>query len=120
MFVLVNIGRVTCLTVSMKRDAEAANLEEGTNRESRAQWLAVMVTNVPVVEVVLCRVAATGTVDDIKFAIADDIWHRTGHDVRTSSFRLELQGRHVPFSTNLNDLPFTPGACLHFVFQLSH
>ena len=104
----------------MKRDADAASLEEGTNRESRAQWLAVMVTNVPVVEVVLCRVATTGTVDDIKFAIADDVWHRTGHAVRKSSFRLELQGRHVPFSMNLSDLPFTPGACLHFVFQLSH
>ena len=57
----------------MKRDAETACLDEGTNRESRVQWLAVMVTNVPVVDVVLCRVAATGTVDDIKFAVADDV-----------------------------------------------
>ena len=62
------------------------------HRESRVQWLAVMVTNVPIVDIVLCRVATTGTVDDIKFAIADDVWHRTGHDLRTSSFCLEAAG----------------------------
>ena len=91
-----------------------------THRESRVQWLAVMVTNVPIVDVVLCRVAATGTVDDIKLAVADDVWHRTGHDLRTSSFCLELQGRHVPFSTNLSDLPLHPGTCTHFSLRLTH
>ena len=100
----------------MKRDAETAGLDENTNRESRVHWLAVMVTNVPIVDVVLCA----GTVDDIKFAVADDVWHRTGHDLRTSSFCLELQGRHVPFSTNLSDLPLQPGICVHLSLRLTH
>ena len=108
------------LAVGMKRDAGTAGLDEDTNRESRIQWLAVMVTNVPVVDVVLCRVATTGTVDDVKFAVADDVWHRSGHDLRTSSFRLEMQGRHVPYSTNLSDLPAHLGTGLHFVVQLNH
>ena len=104
----------------MKRDAETAGVDENTNRESRVQWLAVMVTNVPIVDVVLGRMATTGTVDDIMFAVADDVWHRTGHDLRTSSFCLELQGRHVPFSANFSDLPLQPGTCMHFSLRLTH
>ena len=89
----------------MKRDATAAGLDGSTSCGPEVDWLMMKVCNVPVSDVLFCRVPATGTVDDVKYAVGDALWQRAGLNLRPCQFFLELQGHHVPFSMALSTVP---------------
>ena len=70
----------------MKRDATAAGLDDSASCRPEVDWLMVKVCNIPVLDVLFCRVPATGTVDDVKYAVADALWQRAGLNLRPSQF----------------------------------
>ena len=55
----------------MKRDSTAAGLDESASCRIEVDWLVVKVCDVPSLDVVFCRVPATGIVDDVKYAVSD-------------------------------------------------
>ena len=89
----------------MKRDVTTASLDGSTACGLEVDWLMVKVCNVSGLDVLFCRVPATGTVDDVKYAVADALWQRVGLNFRPRQFFLELQGHHVPFSMALSRVP---------------
>ena len=51
----------------------------------------VKVCDVSALDVVFCRLPATGTVDDVKYEVCDVLWQRAGLNLRPHQFFLELQ-----------------------------
>ena len=93
------------VTVCSPQDATATGLDDSASCRIEVDWLVVKGCDVPALDVVFCRVPATGTVDDVKYEVSDVLWQRAGFNLRPRQFFLELQGRHVHFGMPLSALP---------------